>query len=29
VDNIVVKLGSCDQHVKDLKEVFEALRRTT
>jgi len=28
VDGIIVKSDSCDQHVKDLEEVFEALRRT-
>jgi len=28
MENIVVKLDSCDQHIKDLEEVFEALRRT-
>jgi len=28
VNNIVVKSDSCDQHIKDLEEVFEALRRT-
>ena len=28
VDDIVVKSDSCDQHIKDLDEVFEALRRT-
>jgi len=27
VDDIVVKSNSCDQHVKDLQEVFDALRR--
>ena len=27
VDDIVVKSDSCDQHVKDLQEVFNALRR--
>jgi len=26
VDDIVVKSDSCDQHIKDLEEVFEALR---
>jgi len=28
VDDIVVKFDSCDQHIKDLQEVFDALRRT-
>ena len=28
VDDIMVKSDSCDQHIKNLKEVFEALRRT-
>jgi len=28
MNDIVVKSNSCDQHIKDLKEVFEALRRT-
>ena len=28
VDNILVKSDSCDQHIKDLEEVFEALKRT-
>jgi len=28
VDDIVVKSNSCDQHIKDLDKVFEALRRT-
>jgi len=28
VIDIVVKFDSCKQHIKDLKEVFEALRRT-
>jgi len=28
VDDIVVKSNSCDQHIKDLEEVFEALKRT-
>jgi len=28
VDDIMVKSDSCHQHIKDLKEVFEALRRT-
>jgi len=28
VDDIVVKSHSCDHHIKDLDEVFEALRRT-
>jgi len=27
VDDIVVKSNSCDQHIKDLEEVFQALRR--
>ena len=27
VDDIVVKSDSCDQHIKDLQEVFDALRR--
>jgi len=27
VDNIVVKLDPCDQHIKDLEEVFKAMRR--
>jgi len=27
VDDIVVKSDSCGQHVKDLQEVFDALRR--
>jgi len=27
VEDIVVKSDSCDQHIKDLKEVFEVLRR--
>ena len=27
VDDIVVKSGSCQQHVSDLKEVFQALRK--
>jgi len=29
VEDIVVKYDSCDQHIKDLQEVFNALRRTT
>jgi len=28
MNDIVVKLVSFDQHIKDLEEVFEALRRT-
>jgi len=28
VDDIVVKSDSCVQHIKDLQEVFDALRRT-
>ena len=28
VDDIMVKPNSCDQHIKDLEEVFEALRQT-
>ena len=28
MDDIVVKSDSCDQHIKDLEEVFKALRRT-
>ena len=28
MDNILVKSDSCDQHIKDLEEVFEALKRT-
>jgi len=28
MDDIVKKSDSCDQHVKDLEEVFEVLRRT-
>ena len=27
VDDIVVKSNSCDQHISDLKEVFQALRQ--
>ena len=27
VDDIVVKSDSCGQHIKDLQEVFDALRR--
>jgi len=27
VDDIVVKSDSCEQHVSDLKEVFQALRK--
>ena len=27
VDDIVVKSNSCDQHISDLKEVFQALRK--
>jgi len=27
VNNIVVKFDSCEQHVSDLKEVFQALRK--
>jgi len=27
VDDIVVKSDSCDQHIKDLQEVFDALRK--
>ena len=27
VDDIVVKSDSCEQHVSDLKEVFQALRQ--
>jgi len=27
VDDIVVKSDLCDQYIKDLEEVFEALRR--
>ena len=26
VDDIVVKSDSCEQHIKDLEKVFEALR---
>ena len=28
VDDIVVKPDSFEQHIKDLEEVFKALRRT-
>jgi len=28
VDDIVVKSDLCDQHIKDLQEVFDALKRT-
>jgi len=28
MDNILVKSDSCNQHIKDLEEVFRALRRT-
>jgi len=28
VDNIVVKFDTFEQHVKDLKKVFKALKRT-
>ena len=28
MDDIVVKSNSCDQHIKDLEEVFEALWKT-
>ena len=27
VDDIVVKSNSCEQHVSNLKEVFQALRK--
>jgi len=27
MDDIMVKFDSCDQHIKDLEEIFEALRR--
>jgi len=26
MDNIVIKLDSCDQHIKDLEKVFKSLR---
>jgi len=29
MDNIVIKSDSCDQHIKNLEEVFEALRWTS
>ena len=28
MDDIVVKSDSCDQHIKDLQEVFDTLQRT-
>ena len=28
MDNILVKSDSCNQFIKDLEEVFRALRRT-